>query len=139
MALDTAFEQEIRNRISSSPFVEWMGIQLTALDVGTCELRLDLEEHHLNPGGIAHGGIIASLLDACIGLALRTKIGTASHVTMQLDIHYVSPGLRGTLVARGTAVHSGRRASYGEARVFGEGDRLVATGSATFLVLDRPH
>lgn len=115
-----------------------MGYEVVSLDDGACEIRLPLADHHLNPGGIAHGGVIASLLDSCIGIALRTKIGTASHVTVQLDIHYISAARTGALIGRGTAVHSGKRLGYGEARVYSEDERLVATGAATFLVLDTP-
>jgi acyl-CoA thioesterase len=138
MPLDPAFEAAIHKRVSEAAFSSWMGIRLTSIDDGTSELRLDLKPHHLNPGGIAHGGVIASMLDACIGVALRTTIGSASHVTVQLDIHYISPGYGGTLIGRGTAVHAGRRAGYGEAQILTEDGRLVATGAATFLVLDAP-
>jgi uncharacterized protein (TIGR00369 family) len=70
-------------------------------------------------------------------LALRTKIGDRGHVTVQLDIHYLSPAATGTLIAQGRAVHSGRRTGFGEAEVFADDGRLVAKGAATFLVVER--
>ena len=138
MKLDPNFESAIRSRAGSSPFTRWMGYELVSIDDGSAEIRLPLQEHHFNPGGIAHGGVIASLLDSTIGLALRTKIGEASHVTVQLDIHYISAARAGVLRGIGTAVHSGKRMGYGEARVLNDDDGLVATGAATFLVLDDP-
>lgn len=136
MPLDPALEPLIRERFSSSRFARWMGISLVGIDSGESELRLDLEPHHLNPGGIVHGGVLATLLDASIGLALRSKIGmTTDHVTIELDVHYLSPARSGHLIGKGRAVRAGGRVSYGEAEVFSDDRRLLAKGSATFLVV----
>jgi acyl-CoA thioesterase len=136
MPLDPALEPLIRERFRSSEFARWMGISLVSLDVGESELRLDLEKHHLNPGGIVHGGVLATLLDASIGLALRSKIGmTTDHVTIELDVHYLSPARTGALIGRGHAVRVGGRVSYGEADVFSDDGKVLAKGTATFLVV----
>lgn len=113
-----------------------MGISLVHIDSGSSELRLDLEPHHLNPGGIAHGGVLATLLDASIGLALRTKLGMSfDHVTVDLGVHYLAPARSGALIGRGKAVRVGGRVSYGEAELSTPDGTLVAKGSATFLVI----
>lgn len=135
MPLDHDLEAAIRARFSSTEFASWMGVRLLDIDEGSSRIAIDLEEHHLNPGGIVHGGIIATILDAAIGLALRTTIGTRSHVTMQLDVHFLSPAGLGSLIAEGRAVHTGTRMGYGEAQVVASDGRLVAKGSATFLVM----
>lgn len=135
MVLDASLEGLVRDRLRHSAFARWMGITLVGIGDGESELRLDLEPHHLNPGGIAHGGVLATLLDACIGLALRTKLGmSAEHVTIGLDVHYLSPARTGVLVGRGKALRTGGRVSHGEAELFAEDGTLVAKGTATFLV-----
>src|SRR5258708_40148912 len=101
MPLDPEFESSIRARVSASPFATWMGLRIVSIDDGESEIAIDLEPHHLNPGGIVHGGIVATILDAAIGLALRTTIGMYSHVTVQLDVHYLAPATQGLLGARG--------------------------------------
>jgi uncharacterized protein (TIGR00369 family) len=133
--LDPEFESAIRSRFATSDFARWMGMRLVALDEGTSEIALDLQPHHLNPGGIVHGGIIATALDAAIGLALRTTIGAQGHVTVQLGIQYLSPAKQGTLIARGRRVHTGARTGYGEAEISTKEGHLLAKGSATFLVV----
>ncbi len=138
MTLDPSFENAVRERSAQSPFTRWMGYELVSIADGESEIRLPLQEHHFNPGGIAHGGVIASLLDSAIGLALRTKIGAASHVTVQLDIHYLAAARGGVITGKGKAVHSGKRIGYGEGQVYSEDGKLVATGAATFLVLEEP-
>lgn len=136
--LDPALDRAIRARLRDSKFVPWMGIELVSLDDGASELALVLDEHHLNPGGIAHGGIVATLLDAAIGLALRTRLGMdATHVTVQLHVNYLRPADVGRVVARGTAVHSGSRVGYGEATLLDAADRTLARANGTFMVWKR--
>ena len=134
--LDPTLERRIRERVNASAFARWMGMEIESLDDGEGVVRLTLEEHHRNPGGIAHGGIIATLVDAAIGLALRTKLGMqAQHVTVQLNINYLRAVREGTIIARGTAVHSGSRVGYGEATLTDADGRLLARAGATFLVV----
>lgn len=136
MALDPTLESLIRRRFESSAFAKWMGISLIRIGDGQSELRLDLEPHHLNPGGIVHGGVLATLLDACIGLALRTRLDMGSnHVTAQLDVRYLAPARGGLLLGRGHALKVGPRLSFGEAELATEEGSLVSKGSATFLVV----
>ena len=136
MPLDRELEPLIRERFRSSKFATWMGITLVKVGDGSSEVRLDVEPHHLNPGGIVHGGVLATILDASIGLALRSKLGMGrEHVTIELDVHYLSPARTGFLVGRGTAVRVGGRVSYGEAELFADDGRLVAKGTATFLIV----
>lgn len=137
--VDPALVERIRSRVNGSAFARWTGLRVAAIDDGSSEVCLDLEPHHLNPGGIVHGGIIASLLDAAIGIALRTKLGMdRTHVTVNLSINYLRPASAGTVIARGTAVRSGERTGYGEAELLDDQGRLLARGNATFLVVDAP-
>lgn len=136
MSIDPELEQKIRGRLAESAFAHWMGFRLAALGAGESEIRFTLEPHHLNPGRIAHGGVIASLLDAAIGIALRSRLPRdREHVTVHLDVQYLTPVREGALVARGSCVRAGSRTGYGEAELLTEDGRLVAKGSATFLVV----
>jgi uncharacterized protein (TIGR00369 family) len=134
--LDPALEPAVRKRFGSSKFAQWMGLSLASLGDGTSEVRLDLQPHHFNPGGIVHGGVLATLIDGCIGLALRSKLGMdKDHVTIDLNVQYISAMRAGALIGRGRAVKVGDRVSHGEAELTSEEGRLIAKGSATFLVI----
>jgi acyl-CoA thioesterase len=126
----------IQERIDTSPFHSWAGVHLTALGDGTAEVSMPIEEHHRNPYGIVHGGMLSSMADAAIGIALRTQLRPGyTHVTAQLDVHYLSMAREGTIIAKGTAVHLGNKMGYGEADVLGPDGELLARSSATFIVL----
>lgn len=140
MPLDRAIEEGIRERLGAAVFRRWMGFEVGALGDGESEIRMRLEPHHLNPGRIAHGGVIATLVDAAIGIALRTRLGTErNHVTVNLSVQYLAPAPEGTTItARGKVIHSGARTGYGEAELVRSDGTLVAKGSATFLVVPGP-
>ena len=61
---------------TSSPpsSTRWAGLELVSVEVGEVEVALPLKPHHLNPGGILHGGLIATLADTAIGLAVRSAL-----------------------------------------------------------------
>src|SRR5438445_9082867 len=103
-----------------------MGLELVSIDDGTSELRLKLEPHHLNPGGIAHGGVVAAMLDVAAGLAHRSKLGPdATHVTVQLHINYMKAVRSGMVTARGVSLQTGRRVGYSEATLYNEDDGML--------------
>lgn len=134
--LDPAIEKIIRDRVESSAFAHWMGFTVVSFGDGTSELSLEVKEHHLNPGGIIHGGVIASMLDGAIGLALRTRIGMKrQHVTLQLGVQYLAMARSGIVRAIGTAVHTGTTTGAGEASLLDERGKLLAKATGTFLIV----
>jgi uncharacterized protein (TIGR00369 family) len=126
----------LRNHVESSAFHAWAGLDLVRVEVGEVEVALPLQPHHLNPGGILHGGLIATLADTAIGLAVRSSLpADRTHVTAQLDVHFLERVDHGTVRATGRAVRVGARMAYGEGDVRDGDDRLLARASGTFIVL----
>ena len=137
--LDAQNLAALEERIRSSPFHNWVGMDLRSVGGGESELALELQDHHFNPQRIVHGGIIAALADTAIGLALRSILPAGTtHRTAQLNVHFLSKGEGNRLVGRGHARHRGRRMGYGESEVLDEGGELLAKASATFIVLPAP-
>jgi uncharacterized protein (TIGR00369 family) len=104
------------------------------------EVVLALGPQHMRTLGIAHGGVIAGLMDVTLGkTAASTSPDGHYVVTAQLNIHFIRPAWEGeTLIGRAIIDHAGRRTSvvHGELRT--EAGALVATASGTFLHLPRP-
>lgn len=91
---------------------------------------------HLNPAGTVHGGVAATLLDSCMGLAVRTMLpkGVGS-TTLEIKISFlrpVAPG-SGPLRAEGKVLTAGRRISSAEGRLTAPDGRLLAHGTTTCL------
>jgi uncharacterized protein (TIGR00369 family) len=137
--LDPHRLEELKERVRNSPFHRWAGVELVSVGGGRGELAIDLQDHHFNPQGIVHGGIISAMADTAIGLALRSRLPAGmTHRTAQLNIHFLTKGEGNRLVGRGRAVHLGRRMGYGEAEVLDGTGRLLARATATFIVLSAP-
>jgi uncharacterized protein (TIGR00369 family) len=113
--------------------------RFVVVDEGTVELTLVPGEHHLNPIGTVHGGVIAAMLDTVAGCAVHSVLPAGTGYT-SLDLHTrflraVTPAT-GRVRAVGTVVTRGSRTATAEARLVDGRDRLLATATSTCLVFD---
>ena len=126
---------ELRALVADAPFYRWSGLQIDEVGDGAVTLTLDLEDHHLNLQGLAHGGVIATLADAAMGLSLRSAIEPGRrHVSVEIGVHYLRAVTRGRVRAIGRAVRIGREIAYAEADVLDGNDRLLARADGTYSV-----
>ena len=91
---------------------------------------------HLNPSGTVHGGVAATLLDSCMGLAVRTTLppGVGS-TTLEFKITFlrpITPEL-GLIRAEGKVLMAGRRVGTAEGWLTAPDGRLLAHGTTTCL------
>jgi acyl-CoA thioesterase len=137
--LDERQLADLAERVRTSPFHQWIGLELRSVGDGKAEIYMDLQAHHFNPQRIVHGGIITAVADSAIGLALRSKLKPGvTHRTAQLNVHFLAKGEGERIVGRGRALHLGTRMGYGEGEVLDGGGRLLARATATFIVLPAP-
>ena len=91
---------------------------------------------HLNPAGTVHGGVAATLLDSCMGLAVRTMLpkGVGS-TTLEFKISFLRPVTpeSGPLRAEGKVLTAGRRIGSAEGWLTGPDGRLLVHGTTTCL------
>lgn len=97
------------------PFVRYCGIEALDVTEGRTHLRLIMRPEHTNNLGIAHGGIICTLLDVAMGTAARLTAGSPV-VTLDMQTRFLSPG-RGTLEAVGRVTRGGRSILFCEAEI----------------------
>ena len=110
-------------------------MDLEDVDEGAVTLGLELTDHHLNIQGLAHGGVIATLADAAMGLSLRSALEPGRrHVSVEIGVHYLRPVTRGRVRALGRAVRIGREIAYAQADVLDATERLLARADGTYSV-----
>jgi uncharacterized protein (TIGR00369 family) len=103
---------------------------------GRSKLLLDSRSDLENSHGDVHGGVIASLLDAAMGVAVRSALKPGEGATtVSLTVNYVAPG-RGTLTARGRVLRARTLASL-EANVTDADDNIVAHAVSTMRIIAR--
>jgi len=92
---------------------------------------------HLNPAGTVHGGLTATLLDSCMGLAVLSTLDKGvSQTTLEFKISLIRPITpeTGPIRAEGKVLNCGRRIGTAEGRVTDAKGRLLAHGTTTCLI-----
>lgn len=131
-----AFVRELIRIVNTSPYPSHMSMRLADIDLDRAEITLDAAECHLQPYGIVHGGVLATLIDTATFWAVFMRIPEhAGLVNIDLKLNYLKPVVDGRLTARGRAIRSGRSVSYAEAGVTDAEGELVAHGTSTLMTL----
>ena len=114
-----------------------LGYDVVEAESGRVAITLDPTDAHLNPWGTVHGGLTATLLDSCMGLAIQSMLerGVGS-TTLEFKISLVRAITleTGQIRAEGRALNCGRRVGMAEGRVTDAKGRLLAHGSTTCLI-----
>lgn len=124
----------------ASPFLRELGVILAVRETGFVRLEITVAERHLRTRGIAHGGVIASLLDTAMGVAVSTKVPERCFpVTAQLNVNFIRPAWDGeNLHIEGKVQHSGRTTAVAQGEIRTDSGVLVATSSGTFSFVPDP-
>ena len=128
--------KELYETIKKAPYPKHMNMILASIDYDKSVVELDLKECHLQPFGIVHGGVIATLIDTATFWAGFMRIPEdAGLVNVDLKLNYLRPVVTGLLRAEGVAIKPGKTLSYTEARIFDADGSLVSHGTSTLMTL----
>lgn len=126
------FDTEARSR----GFTGYCGLEFTEVTENRCVVSCPMRPELLNPGGIAHGGLIATLTDVAAGsMALMADGRAHPIVTQSCNIHYLRPGTGDVLRAESRVIRKGRRVCVVQVDCFsGDGSlAAVATYEIAYL------
>jgi uncharacterized protein (TIGR00369 family) len=121
-------------------FLDRLKVKPVTIEKGAAVFEVTVDESHLRTMGIAHGGLLATVLDSCLGCACWTLAPPDSHVvTVQLNINYIRPAWLGEkLTARAEVRHAGQMTAVSRGEVRTADGALVAVASGTFMYLPIP-
>ena len=117
-----------------------LGYDVVEVSPGRVVVTASPHGEHLNPAGTVHGGLAATLLDSCMGLAVWSTIEKGfGSTTLEFKISFVRPILpdAGPIRAEGTVIAAGRRVGTAEGRLTDQTGRLLAHGTTTCLIFAR--
>jgi acyl-CoA thioesterase len=78
-------------------------------------------------------------MDSCIAIALNQQLGPSKGATtVEMKLNYLRPVNKGILKGQGRVIQAGRRILVGQGEIRDEEDNLVAIGTATFVIIDKP-
>jgi uncharacterized protein (TIGR00369 family) len=116
-----------------------LGYDVAEVESGRVVVTAEPNDTHLNPSGTVHGGLAATLLDSCMGLALLSTLDKGlSQTTLEFKISLVraiTPET-GPIRAEGVVLTRGRRVGTAEGRITDSAGRLLAHGTTTCLVFE---
>lgn len=136
MKPNPAYLQALQASVRTASYPHLIGMRLAAIDFDSCRIELELDERHMQPFGIVHGGVLATLIDTATFWAGFLRLPEdAGLVNVDLKLNYLKAVTNGHLRAQGHCLRAGRQISYAEASVFDEAGELVAHGTSTLMAL----
>jgi len=136
MKPNPAYVKAIQDSVHTAPYPALIGLTIEALDFDSCRIDLELAERHMQPFGIVHGGVLATLIDSATFWAAFMRLPEdAGLVNVDLKLNYLKAVVRGHLRTEGRCLRAGRQISYTVASVFDAAGELVAHGTSTMMAL----
>jgi uncharacterized protein (TIGR00369 family) len=120
------------NPLSGSQFIEDLGVKLISWQDGNSCLELEVVKKLSNRLGMAHGGVISTLLDQVMGLAWRS-VGQdrVPGGTVNLNVNFIAPG-KGIIVANGRLVRFTKSTAFCEGHIVDSEGNCIATAQGVF-------
>lgn len=130
------FIRELKRTVNTSPYPSHMKMSLTDIGVDRASIDIKLDRCHLQPYGIVHGGVIATIIDTATFWAGFLRLPERDGlVNVDLKLNYLQSVVSGTLRAEGVCLRHGRTLSYAEATVFDDREALIAHGTSSLMIL----
>jgi acyl-CoA thioesterase len=128
--------------LASFGIAHLLGMTFERTPDGTGQVRIQVDGRLMHPQQIVHGGIIFTLADTAMSMALAALIPPGTPFgTIEAKINYLLPVQAGELVARGRILHQGGSTAVMEATVYNieaESDaaheRAIAQVMGTFYI-----
>lgn len=124
----------IRKYIELNRFGNLLGMEFKILEPGKIEYTMRISEEHLATPHAAHGGSVAALLDATVGVGALSAVCTENKVvsTVEMKTTFFGPAFLGDeLIARSEVMRKGNRILFMEASVYNQRNELIAKASST--------
>jgi uncharacterized protein (TIGR00369 family) len=130
------YVNKLIDMVNTSPYPEHLRMQLASISVDQAVVKLNTEQCHLQPFGIVHGGVLATLIDTATFWSVFLRLSEdAGLVNIDLKLNYLKSISTGLMTAQGRCIRAGRTINYAEASVKDKEGNLIAHGTSTLMVL----
>ena len=128
---------ELLELVNKGPYFQLLSMRISSLAFGYCRLEVNVDKKHLNPFGLLHGGVYASILDTVTYWSLYCEMPEESGlITLDNSVDYLHSVKGGKLIAEGKRIYAGRRICTAEATVMDEYSKLLAHGKSKQMVVN---
>ncbi|MEJ2718439.1 MAG: PaaI family thioesterase [Deltaproteobacteria bacterium] len=134
--LNPHYVEEVRAITNRCGFFRLMSMQMQSLEIGRSVIETEVGGQHLQPYGLAHGGVCSAIIDAAAWWAVFTELDEdMGMTTVDLNLNYLAPVTDGKIIARGRSIKLGRAIGLGAAEVTDQAGKLIAHGTSTVMVI----
>jgi 1,4-dihydroxy-2-naphthoyl-CoA hydrolase len=119
-----------------SGFAEDIGVEWLSLDPDDARARIAIEPRHLQPYGVVHGGVFASLAESLTSAATYGAVRDEGMVAMGQanDTTFLRPVSDGYVNASAKARHRGRTTWVWDVEITDDDGRVCALARMTIAV-----
>ncbi|PKN85740.1 MAG: hypothetical protein CVU51_08315 [Deltaproteobacteria bacterium HGW-Deltaproteobacteria-1] len=126
------YTEEIRKQ---SAFVKLLGLSIEKLENGVCQSKLKIREDFLNKRKIVHGGIIYSMADISMGVAVYSTLKKDEETaTIEIKINYLKPANKKVLICDAKIIQRGKQIAVIEAEIKSD-NIMIAKAIGTFSII----
>lgn len=120
-----------------SPVGRWLNGTVRAAKAGEFEANFLVRPDMTNPVGILHGGIMATIMDEAMGIAIYTLDDANFFAAINLVTDFLRSAKLGEVItARAKVVRRGRRIVHAECHVVNASGELLAKGSCNCAITE---
>jgi uncharacterized protein (TIGR00369 family) len=118
------------------PFIEKMAMDVEKISEDLVHVHLDLQPWQCNSFGVAHGGVMMTLLDFAMAMAAKVKHGhLGGAMTIDMSTSFIKGG-KGKMVVHGTVLKAGKSIQFCEASAYDASGDLLAKSMRTFKLVE---
>lgn len=108
-------------------------LEILGVDFGTgaTTLRFDVSGGSVNQFGAVQGGLVAAMLDGCVGIAGAARSGGVLAMPLaEINVSFVRPVPAGVVMGKGTVTRLGRKVGFLEGVLVDHDGGVLARASA---------
>lgn len=121
--------------IACAPFEEYLGMTIVEAREGRALLTMPFKVKLAQGVGLMHGGAVTALADTAVAMAIKSLLPPGTDfVTTEMTLTFHAPVRGGRVRAEAMAELQGERSIKGEAFVYDEQGKKVATFVSDFRI-----
>ncbi len=115
-------------------FTKNNNINILEIEDNYAKLEAEITDISMNPNGTVHGGLLFGLADTAMGIAACTNGRNVCTLNSQID--YLRPGLKGKLIAIAEKIKVGKTVSVYRCNIYDDKDKHIASCTGTYYFID---
>ena len=115
-------------------FGELLGMKYEIHETGEISYHVEVKKDHLATTTAAHGGFLAAVMDAVVGVAALSQSTTENKVvsTVEMKLNFLQPAFLGDqLIGKGKVLKHGKRIMIVEGKIYNQHNEILAVSLAT--------